>query len=65
MQIVGQRLFEHVPLRLPVRFGNLNKFLVERGINLRSELLGPWLAWATSDPLSVYAHPLKSQVKSR
>ena len=40
VQVKPERLLENMPLRLPILLGNRNKFIVELGVDLRSELLG-------------------------
>jgi hypothetical protein len=40
VQIEPERLFENMPLRLPILLGNRNELIVKLGVDLRSELLG-------------------------
>jgi hypothetical protein len=40
VQIEPERLFENMPLRLPILLGNRNELIVKPGVDLRSELLG-------------------------
>jgi hypothetical protein len=39
VQVKRERLLENMPLRLPILLGNRNEFIVELGVDLRSELL--------------------------
>ena len=46
VQVERERLFENIPLRLPILLGNRNELIVELGVDLGSELLGHrGLAW--------------------
>ena len=40
VQVEGERLLKNMPLGLPISLGNRNEFIVELGVDLRSELLG-------------------------
>jgi hypothetical protein len=40
VQVEPERLLENMPLRLPIPLGNCHEFIVELGVDLRSELLG-------------------------
>ena len=40
VQVEPERLFENIPLRLPILLRNRNELIVKLGVNLRSELLG-------------------------
>jgi hypothetical protein len=40
VQIEPERLFENMPLRLPILLGNRNELIVKLGVDLRGELLG-------------------------
>jgi len=40
VQVKPERLFQNMPLRLPIPLGNRHELIVELGVDLRSELLG-------------------------
>ena len=66
VQIEPERLFENMPLRLPILLGNRNELIVKLGVDLRSKLLGyrSWHDHHIPVRLQSYLFTMISQDKS-